>query len=76
MSFNVADTLRGGQTHTRMKDRERDGPHRLWELLTLALTNPRTRGTLQTSHLTSQEKLPKELSHGSSTDTEAESRST
>lgn len=27
VSFNVADTLRGGQTHTRMKDRERDGPH-------------------------------------------------
>ena len=47
------------------------------EVLTSALTNPGTlHCTLQTSHLTLPRKLPKELSRGSSTDTEAESRST
>lgn len=27
VSFNVADALGGGQTHTRMSDKERGGPH-------------------------------------------------
>lgn len=79
VSFNVADTLGGGgRANTGMMDQERDRPTVALRGVDIDLDKPQTPScTLQTSpHLILPRKLPKELSLGGSTDTEAEPRGT
>ena len=79
VSFNVADALGGGgRANTGRMDQERDGPPVALRRADIGLDTPRTPScTLERSpHLILPRKLPKGLSLGDSTDTEAEPRGT